>query len=536
MKKINILDCTLRDGGYVNNWNFGNERMRAIFSNLTDAGVDFIEVGFLDERESYDENRSIQPNTRCYDKIYEGCSKKQSLVLAMIDFGTCGIENIGLCEESFIDGIRVIFKKTNAEKAVEFAKELMDKGYKVCLQMVSITSYTDIDVLKFVEKVNGICPFAVSIVDTYGLLHAKDVKHYFELLNNNLNEQIVLGYHAHNNFQLAYANTIEIAQEKVKRNLILDATIYGMGKSAGNAPLELVVMYYNREFGECYDINPVLEAIDMHILKMYRKKYWGYNLQFYLSASNDCHPRYVEYLLGKKMITVKDINQIIALIPEENKLDYSERIIEELYIKYQNDAKKYDKDNMDEFFGGILGRKILLLGPGKTILTQQEKVNTYINKEKPIVIAVNFYPKNIKCDYIFISNAKRYDMIIFDCQQNHNDIKLAVTNNAVGDKKIYDYILSYNKLVDENEYIRDNGLMMILNGMITYGIKQVALAGFDGFSEKGLESYYSEYLELSDDYQHLLKINTNMRERIQMLGKEICMDFLTPSLYNDSDE
>lgn len=535
MKKINILDCTLRDGGYVNNWYFGNERMRAIFNNLTEARIDCIEIGFLDEREPYDKDRSIQPNTKCYDEIYKGCSKKQSLVFAMIDFGTCGIENIGLCEESFIDGIRVIFKKPNVEKAVEFAKELMDKGYKVCLQMVSITSYSDMDVLKFVTKVNQINPFAVSIVDTYGLLHAKDAKHYFELLNHNLKAQIILGYHAHNNFQLAYANTIEIAQEGVKRKLILDATLYGMGKSAGNAPLELVVMYYNREIGKCYDINPILEAIDMYIIKMYRQKYWGYNLQFYLSASNDCHPRYVEYLLGKKTITVKDINQIIGLIPEQNKLDYNEKVLEELYVKYQNGTKKYARDDTDKFFGDISEKKILLLGPGKTILSQQEKIKEYINKEKPIVVAVNFYPKYIKCDYIFISNAKRHDMIVFEYQQNPNNIKLVVTNNAANNKKVYDYILSYNKLLDENEYIRDNGLIMMLNGMIIHAVKQVALAGFDGFSEKGLNSYYSEYLELSDDYQHLLRINTKMKERMQMLGKKICLDFLTPSLY-DKDE
>lgn len=536
MKEINILDCTLRDGGYVNNWCFGNERMRAIFSNLTDAGIDFIEIGFLDERETYDMNRSIQPNTSCYDEIYKGCSKKQSLVFAMIDYGTCSIDNIGLCEESFIDGIRVIFKKPNAEKAVEFAKELMDKGYKVCLQMVSITSYSDSDVLKFAEKVNELNPFAVSIVDTYGLLHAKDVKHYFELLNHNLNEEIVLAYHAHNNFQLAYANTIEIAQEKVKRNLIVDATIYGMGKSAGNAPLELVMMYYNREFGERYDINPILEAIDIHIIKIYSKKYWGYNLQFYLSASNDCHPRYVEYLLEKKTVTVKDINLIIGLIPKSDKLDYNEKIIEELYIQYQNNAKGEYKDETTEFFEEISKRKLLLLGPGKTVLTHQEKIHSYIEQEKPIVIAVNFCPKHIKCDHIFISNAKRYDMIVYEYQQRYDSTKLVVTNNVLNHKNEYDYVLSYHKLLDDNENICDNALIMMLNGMVNHGIKQVMLAGFDGFSEKGISSYYSEYLELSDDYQRLIKINKSIKERIQVLEKQINIDFLTPSLYREEDE
>ena len=531
VNKINLLDCTLRDGGYVNDWCFGKETMQAVFEKLTDAGIEFIEIGFLDDRRPFDVNRSIQPNTKCYDEIYQGCSKKQSTVFAMIDYGTCDIENIGLCEDSFIDGIRIIFKKPNAQKAVEYAKQLMDKGYKVCLQMVSITSYSDYDVLDFVSRVNEISPYAVSIVDTYGLLHTKDVLHYFRLLNKNLNENIILGYHAHNNFQLAYANTIEIAQEKVTRELALDATIYGMGKSAGNAPLELAIMFMNKEFGMRYDINPILEAIDLHILKIYSQKYWGYNLQFYLSASNDCHPSYVQYLLGKKTITVKDVNQIIGMIPEQNKLDYNEKIIEELYVNYQKGSSDSYEDSTDEFFNLISEKDILLLGPGKTIATYQDEINAYIKEKNPIVIAINFYPKHIKCDYVFISNAKRYDLIILEHKRYNNDVKIVVTNNTISSKNIYDYVLSYNRLLDENMYIRENGLVMCLNGLMLHNTTKAVLAGFDGFSPKGLSSYYSEYLELSDDYERLLKINTNIKERIVKMKENIEIDFLTPSLY-----
>lgn len=531
MNKINLLDCTLRDGGYVNDWCFGKEVMQAVFEKLTDAGVEFIEIGFLDERRPFDINRSIQPNTKCYDEIYKGVSKKQSTVFAMIDYGTCNIDNIGLCKDSFIDGIRIIFKKPNAGKAVEFAKHLMDKGYKVCLQMVSITSYSDFDVLEFVNKVNEISPYAVSIVDTYGLLHTRDVMHYFRLLNKNLKEDIILGYHAHNNFQLAYANTIEIAQEKVSRELVLDATIYGMGKSAGNTPLELMVMFMNREFGVRYDINPILEAIDLHILKIYSQKYWGYNLQFYLSASNDCHPQYVQYLLGKKTIRVKDVNQIIGAIPEENKLDYNEKIIEELYVNYQNGVDGSYEDNTDDFFKLLEERDILLLGPGKTVVSHQDNINAYIQEKNPVVIAINFYPQNINCDYIFISNAKRYDLIILEHKQHNSNTKIVVTNNTISNKNIYDYVLSYNKLLDENGYIRENGVVMFLNGLISHNITEVVLAGFDGFSPKGLSSYYSEYLELSDDYEHLLKINANVKERIVKMRERIDISFLTPSLY-----
>lgn len=531
MNKINVLDCTLRDGGYVNDWLFGNETMLAVFEKLTESGVESIEIGFLDDRRPFDPERSIQPSTKCYDEIYKGYSKKQATVFAMIDYGTCSIDNIGLCKDSFIDGIRVIFKKPNAEKAVEYAKQLQDKGYKVCLQMVSITSYSDMDVLEFVNKVNAISPYAVSIVDTYGLLHTKEVLHYFRLLNKNLNDDIILGYHAHNNFQLAYANTIKIAQENVKRELILDATIYGMGKSAGNTPLELLVMYMNREWGVRYDINPILEAIDRHILKIYSQKYWGYSLHFYLSASNDCHPTYVQYLLNKKTITVKDVNQIIGMIPEENRLDYNEKLVEKLYIEYQSGLSGLYKDNTEEFFGLLSQKEVLILGPGKTIRSQQDEINEYISKNNPVVIAVNFYPKHIKCDYIFISNSKRYDLITLEHKNYNSDIKIVVTSNTIKENSSYDYALNYNNLIDENEIIRENGLIMLLNGMDMHGVNKVTLAGCDGFSEKGLSSYYSEYLELSEDYEQLIKINANVKERIQKMKENMEISFLTSSIY-----
>ena len=111
MKRIRLLDCTLRDGGYVNDWKFRYTNTVSIFERLADANVDIIEVGFLDDRRPFDIDRTIFPDTESADRLFGTLDRKNSMVVGMIDYGTCDIENLAPCSESCLDGIRVIFKK-----------------------------------------------------------------------------------------------------------------------------------------------------------------------------------------------------------------------------------------------------------------------------------------------------------------------------------------------------------------------------------------------------------------------------------------
>ena len=253
-RHVRLLDRTLRDGGYVDGWNFGNGTITVLFDRLNQAGIDIIEIGFLDDREPFDMNRSIQPDTESMKKVYAGINKKGSMVTAMIDYGTCSIDNIGPKDDTLIDAIRIIFKKENMYGAVDFAEQLMDKGYDVFLQLVSITDYSESDINDLCKRVKERRPIVVSIVDTYGLMHKEQVTDYFRWLDKGLPEGISIGYHSHNNFQLAYSNTIELLNMDTKRDIVLDGTLYGMGKSAGNAPIELLAMYMNEVMGTDYDI------------------------------------------------------------------------------------------------------------------------------------------------------------------------------------------------------------------------------------------------------------------------------------------
>ena len=169
MIRFKILDCTLRDGGYINNWNFGKNNIIKIINNLQDSKIDIIEVGFLDDNVPYTEDSTTFNNIDQIDNILKECNCAPAEKVAMVMFGKCKLENIKEKNESNIDGIRVCFKKNQIDEAIEYCKSLIQKGYDVYLQPAAITDYTDLDIIDLVMKSNKLEKIkAFYIVDTYG--------------------------------------------------------------------------------------------------------------------------------------------------------------------------------------------------------------------------------------------------------------------------------------------------------------------------------------------------------------------------------
>lgn len=532
MGDIKLLDCTLRDGGYVNDWNFGHNNLVSIFERLVDANVDFIEVGFLDERRPFDMDRSIMPDTDCVEKIYGNLDKKNLVVVGMIDYGTCSLEHIKPCKDSYLDAIRVIFKKHLREDAMAFCAELKKLGYKVFAQLVSVTSYEDDEMMDLIRLANEVKPYAVSMVDTYGLMHQNNLKHYFDLLDEHLLPEIGMGYHAHNNFQMGYANCITMMSQKTERMLLVDGTIYGMGKSAGNAPIELIAMYMNENLGKNYHISQFLEAIDSNIMDFYTPATWGYNMFFYLAASNDCHPSYVSYLMEKKTLSVKSINEILGRLQGEKKLLYDQSYIEKLYKDYQM-IEIDDSEHREQLKHVFAGRDILLLGPGTSITKEKNKVQKYISDKNPIIVSVNFIEETYPIDYIFLSNAKRYVQLATALSQNNVREKVIATSNVTKTSGTFDYVLKYSSLIDEEAEVIDNSFIMLLKAMEQLGIKEVSVAGFDGYVPKKTGNYIKTYMEYNFDADKTERLNLYVKEKIREFQSDLKVDFLTQSLYVD---
>lgn len=526
-KEIKLLDCTLRDGGYVNDWNFGHSVISGTYKRLDNSGVEFIEVGFLDDRREPDINRTIFPNTKALNKVYENVSTKSAIPVAMIDFGTCDISNIAPVEESFVKGIRVIFKKEKIEKALPFCKAIKDKGYMLFIQAISITAYSDEDMLDYLKKINEIKPFAFSIVDTYGLLDNEKLEHYFHLIDDNLDSDICLGYHSHNNFQLAFSNTITFLKMfNGKRTLVADSTVYGMGKSAGNCPTELIAMHMNNNYGKNYNLDSVMEIIDTDIMTIYKQNYWGYKYNFYIAAMQNCHPNYVQYLLDKKTLSVEAVNDILSNIPDEKKLLFDKDYIVNAYSNYQK--HKIDDENTYKELGFIKDKPVLLIGPGSSINNNKEDILAFIGEENPIIISINFLPENFNSRYIFFSNSKRYSQFD-DIATKSDKVKIIATSNITELDCPIDYFFNYESLLSDTADGNDNALTLILNALVKLGVKSVNLAGFDGFSNFSENYYTSKYSYVLEDNKAR---NQTVSDMLKEISKSIKLNFITPTLYD----
>jgi 4-hydroxy 2-oxovalerate aldolase len=525
-----LLDCTLRDGGFVNDWNFGFGSVKSIISRLDYANIDIIEVGFIDERRNYDENRSIFPDTNSILPLFKDIERPKATIVGMIDFGTCSIDKISCQSAACLDGIRVIFKKKDQDEALELLVKIKEKGYKIFVNPVSITSYSDDEVLLLIEKINKIKPYTVSVVDTYGLMHSRELLHYFELFNKELGEGIILGYHAHNNFQMAYANSIVLMNGNFDRTIVVDGSLYGMGKSAGNACTELLAMYMNEYCGRNFKIHQLQEAIDVDIMKEYKKNPWGYNFEYYIAALNDCHPSYVQYLLNKKNLSVRSINEILGIIPPERKLIYDKMFIEELYHEYQ-DKFCDDKWAINSLKKELIDKKILLLGPGKTLQEDVSIISDFLQKNNPVVVSINFLNEEFPINYVFMGNAKRYSQFFHKIYGGDSNVKLICTSNITEAGKKIDYIVNYSSLFSMTEVIRDNPFIMFLHLLKKIGIKEIWFAGFDGYVQDNADNYYGDYIRLLYCQDDVVLRNDAIRDELSKLALNMSLHSLTPTRY-----
>ena len=534
MKNIDILDCTLRDGGFVNDWDFGGFIIRDIVSRLDKAKIDIIEVGYIDDSATYSANRAMYSCTADIDRCLSYVNVDIAMLVAIIDYGSCSIERIDDRINSILDGIRLTFKKNEIDAAICFSEQIKRKGYKLFLQPVSITSYTETELLELVQKANSIEPFAFSIVDTYGLMFKEDLKYYFHLINRNLIRTISIGYHPHNNYLNAFTNCTELLRslDGMPRKIILDVSLRGMGKSAGNAHTELLANYMNEKYQTAYEMNQLLEIIDSHIMPIYRHSPWGYSIEYFISASHDCHPDYVKYLISQGTLSIESINNILHSLPSNTKLSYDKTNIEELYFAYQ--AQHIDDTTACNYLGSVIARKpILIIAPGKSITMYQEQIENRISAERPYVIAVNFIPDSILVDCVFVSNAKRYAMLLDAYTQLEEKPPIIATSNIVESTVPIAYFVNLRSLLTVGDVNLINSTLMLLNMLKRLKIcEPVFIAGFDGFSNDD-DSYASPYMHTRNTPQKSVELNSLIAKQISQIDQELCIEFITPSVYHD---
>lgn len=528
MNNISILDCTLRDGGYVNNWNFGKRTIKSIIQKLNNANIDIVECGFIADVE-YDEDKSLFPDVNIIKDLKPN-SNGETTYVGMIALGEKEIDynKIPKCDNKSITGIRLTFHRNQIDRAVEYATDLMSKGYKLFMQPVGTTTYSDSELLELIEIVNNLNPFAFYIVDTLGNMHLNNLLRNYYLIDNNLNMNIQIGFHSHNNLQLSFSNSQQLMKLYSKRDIIIDSSVFGMGRGAGNLCTELITEYINNNIQIKYDIIPLLEIIDEHLINIKSKFTWGYSTPYYIAAVNDCHPNYATYLMNKQTITVKSINTIIKQIPNAKKSIFDISVLEKLYQSFQS-------HNIDDTFAIskikqlIQNKNILILAPGKSLETQSDIINKCIFENNPIVISVNLIPSQFHTDILFVSNIKRFENID---ELEIKDCTIICTSNIKQTQKNNQLIINYCDYTIDNTLIPDNAGLMLLSLLIKIGIKSVALAGFDGFHINSQMNYYKDELISTIDKIELQNKNEAIKLQLQKINESIDLVYITDTVYN----
>lgn len=259
MHKIQLLDCSLRDGGYVNEWNFGIEVIQKTISSLVKANIDIVELGFLKKSLNYNKNVTLFSTIeQAYNLI--NLNESKTTYVVMVNHGEFDVNSLPKSNNSI--GIRYAFHKQDFHKAMEQLKQIHTKGYELFVQPMVINSYSSNEINDLINSVNELMPHALYIVDSFGVLLPKEVIYYANIFEARVNDSITIGFHSHNNKQLSVANSIVFIDE-MSRNIIVDSSIYGMGRGAGNLNTEIMLDYINNHFEEQkYDGLRLLSIID----------------------------------------------------------------------------------------------------------------------------------------------------------------------------------------------------------------------------------------------------------------------------------
>ena len=332
MKKIYLLDCTLRDGGYVNDWNFGSSRIRGILKLLSESNIEYIECGYLTEQCEPSADSARFTNLAAVDAVLPRQKIRQRYAV-MIDYGTYSLEHLDDAS-AYAPVIRVCFHKKDSVEALTFCELLVKKGYDVFVQPMVSPIYSDAEFIDMIRAVNRIKPAAFYIVDSFGSMELGDFKRLLFLTDHNLSQNILLGYHAHNNLQQAYENAKYMAESKLSHDIILDASVYGMGRGAGNLHIEMFAYYLNANYGKTYNVERLWDVFDDYLSSIFAERYWGYSMPFYLSALNHCHPNYAAYFACKGVLSYRLLDQLLASLPTDVKNTFLKDAADRYYTAF----------------------------------------------------------------------------------------------------------------------------------------------------------------------------------------------------------
>lgn len=335
---VQITDCTIRDGGYLLNKNSDPEFVKGVISGLVSAGIDFIETGFLQDKVNGE--TIVYNNSQDIIKFLP-LESQSSNYLGFCDNSRYSAENLDYCDGKSFKWLRISFAKHEIDSSLEFCLAAKEKGYLVQFNPMDSISYSSEEREALISKVNQVKPASFSIVDTFGAMYLDDLAKIFKQVDELLDKNIKIGLHSHDNLGLSCAlaeQMITLAEES-GRDIIVDGSLFGMGRGAGNASTELLADYLNKKCGKNYNIPVLLETIDKYIAPLRNNIHWGYDLPMYICGSEHSHVDNA-YYLQKQNCSTREMYEVISSLTPSQRTRYGANYSKSDFSDLQ---KAYDK-------------------------------------------------------------------------------------------------------------------------------------------------------------------------------------------------
>jgi 4-hydroxy 2-oxovalerate aldolase len=289
-EEIKVLDCTVRDGGLINNYHFSDHFVETVYASACDSGVDIIELGKkLCESDEYTRVKYGRWNFCDDDDLKRVIDSHESehrpLVAVMYDVGRVDVSVLQPRDQSPIDMIRTACYVADIDKGIDLAKRTKDLGYETTINIMAPSAAIETDLVEGLQQVNEADEVDyLYLVDSYGAFYSEQVTAYLNLYKKYAPNK-ELGFHAHNNQQLAFSNTQQAIIDGVN---LLDATVNGIGRGAGNCNLELLLNFLKNPK---FDVRPVYRAIQEVFIPLREEIEWGFNDIYGISGHLNQHPR-----------------------------------------------------------------------------------------------------------------------------------------------------------------------------------------------------------------------------------------------------
>lgn len=557
------LDCTIRDGGYLNNWDFDKKTVRELYRSVSRAGVDFIELGYRCDQKNEGFGQWHNVSEELLKETISGVSGVP--VALMIDFGKSGIDKIINSKDSLVKMYRVACNVDKVAEALSLCNKIKEKGYFVSLQLMGITNNSEDDLKGLIKQISESCLDYVYFADSYGSLFPRAVGEYIGILKHTGKK---IGFHAHNSLQLAFANTLEALNKGID---IVDATVFGMGRGAGNLPLETLIAYYEKTLNNSkFNTIPVLNLIDRYFLQLQKDLSWGYSLPFMLSGILEVHPNYAKQIVDYREYDIDNIVKVLEAVKGLSPAGFKKEIIENVIksgfvspgsFSVETDFSLQEIDDIREkhkvaYKDRHKGKDFLILASGPSLKKYKKEIEDFVKLYDPVIVGANYMSSTPLPQYHAFSNKKRF--MNYSDQVNPGSKLLISSSFDEGFIREYikgdfEWIAHIGRTLSRFDIINDvitsdcRTISILLIGVaIIMGARRIFIAGMDGYANAGNHPsdnlhFYKENEEAEDTGLLMEKHNCNdamlknINSYLAGLGKEE-LHIITPtshtSFYN----